>query len=174
MNKFDACKILGLGADAEITTETVATAYRRAAMKYHPDRNAGGLQMMQSVNEARDCLVGLLLAGECMTGSDYMRADQASDLGDELMAALNAVSELSGVDVELCGAWIWLSGNTKEHKDAIKAAGFWWSSPKSMWYFRPADYKSYSRKSTEMDTIRNKYGSQAYKSAGRNRITQAA
>lgn len=174
MNKHDACKILGLGSDAEITNESVTHAYRRAAAKYHPDRNAGGLQMMQNVNEARDCLVELLLAGERMTGSDYMRADQASDLGDELMAALNAVCGLSGVDVELCGAWIWLSGNTREHKDAIKAAGFWWSSPKSMWYFRPADYKSYNRKSTEMDTIRTKYGSQAYKSAGRNRISQAA
>ena len=60
MNKHDACKILGLGTDTEITTGSVTHAYRRAAAKYHPDRNPAGLTMMQSVNDARDCLVALL------------------------------------------------------------------------------------------------------------------
>jgi len=165
MNIYDAYKILGLtGSEDE---SAVKAAYRAAAMKYHPDRNPGGLHMMQSINAAMDVITASAFA-------DCAVKDYSESYADDLMAAINSVCELSGVIVEVCGSWVWLSGNTREHKDAIKAAGFWWSSPKSMWYFRPADYKSYNRKSTEMDTIRTKYGSQAYKSAGRNRISQAA
>ena len=70
------------------------------------------------------------------------------------------ILDLEGVEIELCGSWIWVSGNTKEHKDLFKELGFYWAPKKFMWYWRPEEFKSYSRKSKSMSDIRNKYGSE--------------
>jgi hypothetical protein len=82
-----------------------------------------------------------------------------SDFGDMLNAAITAVIGLGGVNIEVCGAWIWLSGDTKRHKDAIKAAGYWWACKKSAWYFRPPDHKSRNKGDWDLDKIRDTYGS---------------
>lgn len=165
MNIYDAYKILGLtGSEDE---SAVKAAYRAAAMKYHPDRNPGGLHMMQSINAAMDVITASAFA-------DCAVKDYSESYADDLMDAINAVCELSGVIVEVCGSWVWLSGNTKEHKTAIKEAGYFWSSAKTMWYYRPEDFKSYGRKSCDMDTIRGKYGSDVVKSRAGNRLASAA
>lgn len=89
--------------------------------------------------------------------------------GEALNAAINAVIDLSGINIEVCGAWVWLSGETRPHKDSIKAAGYRWARKKQTWYFRPADYKSHNRGDWAMDDIRDKYGSTAVNNAQPNR-----
>lgn len=155
MKLQDALNILGL-TGLDITLEQTKQAYRRASIKYHPDRNPGGLQMMQAVNAAWDYLQKL----------DWNRpvnnAESAdSDYGDLLNAAINAVIDLAGLKLEICGAWVWVSGDTKTHKDALKAAGFMWASKKMMWYFRPAEWASSSRGNWNIDKIREYHGSQS-------------
>ena len=54
MKISDAAHILSL--TGEVSEKDVKTAYRRAAQKYHPDRNPSGLSMMQMVNEAYQLL----------------------------------------------------------------------------------------------------------------------
>jgi hypothetical protein len=67
---------------------------------------------------------------------------------------------LDGVIIEVCGCWIWVSGNTYLHKDIFKSAGFLWSGKKKMWYYRKEEEgKKVYKKSTDMETIRNLYGS---------------
>ena len=58
MKLQDALNVLGL-TGAGITFEQAKAAYRRASQKYHPDRNPGGLPMMQAVNAAWQVLQGL-------------------------------------------------------------------------------------------------------------------
>jgi hypothetical protein len=55
---------------------------------------------------------------------------------------------------------VWVSGNTKEHKETLKANGFMWASKKQMWYWRAAENKSHGKKNTTMADIRTKYGSE--------------
>lgn len=50
MNIKDALAILGLSASAD--PDAIKTAYRKACIKYHPDRNPAGLEMMKAVNVA--------------------------------------------------------------------------------------------------------------------------
>ena len=153
MNIYDALKVLNI-TESGYTLESVNKAYRVQASKYHPDNNPAGLQMMQAINEAVE-----VVRAHIASGAESVKPKQTTfdaDLND----ALNAVINCAGVVIEICGAWVWLSGNTKERKDAIKAAGYKWSPNKSMWYFRPDDYAGYSRKGgTPMDDIRTKYGS---------------
>ena len=79
-----AAKVLGI--TGEITPEIVKQAYRRAAMRYHPDRNPAGLVMMKAVNAARAILadfVGTL---------DHADSDKATRYGGRLDKALYFMS----------------------------------------------------------------------------------
>jgi len=153
VNIKDALSILNLTATAN--PSEIKTAYRKACKKYHPDRNPAGLEMMKAVNVAYSSLVELNYDGSERPIDEEVN----SDFGDMLNDAINSIMGLSGVEIEICGAWVWLTGNTREYKDAIKAAGFWWAKKKSAWYFRPADYKSKNKGDWDLDKIRNKYGS---------------
>jgi hypothetical protein len=153
MNIKDALSILGLTAAAD--QATIKTAYRKACIKYHPDRNLAGLEMMKAVNVAYQFLCEIEYNG----AERPIHEEVNSDFGEALNAAINAVIGLSGINIEVCGAWVWLSGNTRQHKEVIKAAGYWWACKKSAWYFRPPDYKSSNKGDWDMEKIRDTYGS---------------
>lgn len=148
MNNYDATKILGISG--EINPTIVKKAYRAASFKYHPDRNPAGEEMMKAVNEAFETL-------ENFEGN--LEHEQA-EYGEALNTALSAIWGLEGLNLELCGAWLWVDGETKEHKTALKEAGFKWASKKKKWFFRPEGFKSRSRGNLSMDDIRTKYGTQ--------------
>ena len=88
---------------------------------------------------------------------DYETQD--TEYPEALNTALNAINGLAGLDIEICGAWVWVSGNTKVHKETLKAVGFKYASKKKSWYFRPDDWTSRSRGNYSIDEIRGKYGS---------------
>ena len=153
MDIRDAYKILELSGI--VSAEEIKKAYRRACMKYHPDRNPSGEHMMKLINAAYDVLRDQ--ADElCVEG-------EASPYAEILNQALNAIMGLS-LEIEICGAWIWLSGDTRPHKELLKQNGFRWAPKKERWFYRPDDYKSSSRGQWSMEKIREKHGSQAVNS----------
>ena len=159
MDSRDASKILGLSG--VVSAEDVKKAYRRACMKYHPDRNPSGEHMMKLINAAYDALRDQ--ADElCVEG------EEASPYADILNQALNAIMGLP-LEIEICGAWIWLSGDTRPHKELLKQNGFRWAPKKERWFYRPEDYRSASRGQWSMEKIREKYGSQAVNSREQNK-----
>jgi hypothetical protein len=158
MKHQDALNILEIHTNP-VTPEIIKQAYRKACSKYHPDRNPAGTEMMKLVNVAYAAL-------ENFTGEVSTNDDTQKDYGDALNAALNAIISL-GLTLEVCGVWVWVSGDTKPHKETLKTAGFMWAPKKMQWYFRPAEYKSRTRgKTWSMDKIRDKYGSEKIFSNG--------
>ncbi len=161
MKKAEAMNILNMTIFSQ---KIVKQAYMKACSKYHPDRNPGGLEMMKAVNVAYSFLKGLPDLDETLategTGIDF---------GDLMNAAINAVIDLEGVFMEICGNWIWLSGDTRTYKEAIKAAGYFWASKKMMWYFRPAEWKSKGRGQFTMAEIRDAHGSDTVRSAAKSK-----
>lgn len=149
MNIYDAAKLLSL--TGEITQDDIKEAYREACKKYHPDINPAGDEMMKIINQAYDVL------------KDFSGAikDQETDYGDKLNEALNAVLGLSGLVIEICGSWVWVTGETRRHKDALKDARFQWASKKKAWYFRPEEFRSRSQGKTTLKDIREKYGTKS-------------
>lgn len=164
MKISDAMKILSI--DEAITHDELKIAYKRACSKYHPDKG-GSTAMMQSVNAAYESLKNADLSS-----IDAINYSNSSTYPEELNAAINAIIELSEVTIEVCGAWIWLYGNTKEHKEVIKQAGFKWAVKKKMWYFRPDDWKG-GRGNFSIDDIRSKYGSSEVKAREKQKLTAA-
>ena len=153
MKHTDAAQILGLSG--EITPEDVKRAYRQAAMTYHPDRNPAGAEMMKVINAAYDILKNY--SGEIDPETEADGTSYPEALND----ALNAIIALDGLEIEVCGAWVWVGGNTRTHRQPLKAAGFYYASKKQRWYFRPEGWRSFSRGNYSMDEIRERYGSEA-------------
>ena len=57
-----------------------------------------------------------------------------------LQKALEKAEEIKHFDdleIEIAGCWIWISGNTREHKEELKELGFKYASKKQMWYYNP-------------------------------------
>jgi hypothetical protein len=149
MKHSDAAAVLGLSG--AITPETVHAAWLAMAKKYHPDVNPAGAEMMKVINAARDALDGF---------AGTIDAGEAAGYGDALAAALAAIIGLPGLSIEICGAWAWISGNTRVHREALKAAGCRWAPAKQLWYYRPAGWRACKRGAEcSMDDIRAKYGS---------------
>jgi hypothetical protein len=162
MHINDALKILDI--NGEYNPEIVKAAYRKACSIYHPDRNPAGLEMMKLVNQAYEALKEA--RGEAKD------TEGTQTYGEDINNALNAIMGL-GLDIEICGAWIWLHGDTRPHKDIIKAAGFMWAPKKKLWYFRPSDYKSKGRGKFSMDEIRATHGSEKVSEKERNKLRAA-
>jgi hypothetical protein len=158
MNIYDAAKILSLSGT--LTPELVKAAYRQACKKYHPDINPAGEEMMKVVNAAFAVL---------KDHSGEIKEEQ-SKYGEQFNTALNSIIALDGLIIEICGVWIWVTGDTRKHKDHLKQAGFKWASKKKAWHFRPDNHRSFSRGQTSLDEIRVKYGSKKPKGQGFNRI----
>ncbi|TAK64866.1 J domain-containing protein [Methylobacter sp.] len=145
MTVKEALSILGLSAFAD--QEAIKTAYRKACIKYRPNKNQAGPEMMKAINAAH-----LFLKEIAYNGVDHpVQEEVNSDFGDMLNDAINAVISLDGVTIIIRGAGAWLSGNTKEHKEAIKAAGYRWDNKKAAWYFRLTDHKSSNKGECDME-----------------------
>ncbi len=153
MNIYDALKVLGV-TESPVTEEIVRKAYHQACFKFHPDRNPAGVEMMKLINEAKDSLKGATYPIEYKNESGY-------DYGSDINEALNKIIRLNDLKIEVCGSWVWVSGSTKEHWPILKEAGFLYSPPKKMVYFRPeySKRRRYKKDGLSIDEIRSKYGS---------------
>jgi curved DNA-binding protein CbpA len=161
MNHNDALHILGLKA-CHVNADIIKKAYRIACSKYHPDRNPAGLEMMKLVNGAYAALEDVINGAAFDASVKSEHVADSENYGAEINEALNKIITL-GLEIEVCGSWIWVSGDTRAHKDTLKEAGFKWAPKKCMWHFRPAGYKSFNRGTWDMDKIRERHGSQVIK-----------
>ncbi|MHA2220013.1 MAG: J domain-containing protein [Candidatus Hodarchaeales archaeon] len=161
MRHNDALHILGLNNNAKM--EDIKLAYRRSCAKYHPDRNPAGLEMMKLINNAYDDLQDYFETAVYDFSVQEESETENYNYGEEINEALSKIINL-GLEIEVCGSWIWVSGETKQHKDILKEAGFKWAAKKQMWHFRPNDYKSCARGKWSMEQIRATHGSKKVKS----------
>ena len=137
--------------------------YRRLVMKHHPDLG-GDTRTMQDINRDYDFMFNVL------KGVQNVKAQQpdshvkyTTETPERFRAIIELLIHLDGIEVELCGSWVWVGGETRKHKDALKAAGCMWSPKKGMWYWRHAeDGARHSRGKYSMDEIRAVYGSQRF------------
>ena len=86
---------------------------------------------------------------------------------EEFRRVIEKIINIPGIIIELCGSWIWISGETRGFKEQLKAAGCFWASKKKMWYWRAPEDAVHSRHTKSMTEIRNKYGSERIYSDGR-------
>jgi len=144
------------------TIEQVKARYKDLAKIHHPDKG-GNTATMQAINAAYSIAIIQIAKGEHRTESEINDILQENE---KYRAAINSVINIPGINIELVGAWIWITGDTKPHRAIFSAAGYFWASKKIAWYFRGPEYKCKSHKAQDLDTIRNKYGTRPIYSNG--------
>ncbi len=88
---------------------------------------------------------------------------------------MNTLSGLTGIVYEVIGNWVWISGETKEHKDILKEMGCKWASKKKQWFYRPEEHKSrWNRKEHSIEEIREMYGTAGKRKASGWRRVEAS
>lgn len=141
------------------TLQEVKKLYRELCKEHHPDKG-GDTATMQLINAQYTEAINTIANGGTLTEEE---AQSEIINAEAYKQAINAIINLNGIMIEICGGWIWVSGNTYPHKEIFKANGFYFASKKLQWYFRSAEYKTSSKKSHSMEEIRAKYGSQHIK-----------
>lgn len=131
-------------------------AYKQWAMKLHPDLGGSEDEFKAMSQEYEVCFKDIKAGIKRETGSKNINLD---DTDDGYREVINALLNME-VNVELCGEWLWIDGDTKPHKDELKALGCKWAGKKQKWYWKPGWMKMrHNRKEKTMDEIRAKYGS---------------
>ena len=145
------------------TLDELKAEYRRLCMKHHPDRG-GDTATMQAINAEHDELFEILKRKH---NAEHDEHHQTTETAEEFREIITALLKLDGLTVELCGSWLWIGGDTFNHRAELKALRCLWSSKKRLWYWRhPEDGCRRSRGRSTMDQIRGKYGSQLFTADG--------
>lgn len=156
-------------ADHMTTIEEAKKQYKKLMLMYHPDiatkkgmSDEEATKICQQISVEWNYLKSHNYnIHEAANGSTYTdwNQDRADDVTERYVEIIEQLVKMEGVFIEVCGSFLWLSGNTKEHKDAIKGLGFRWASKKKMWFLAPQGWRKKGRRELQMDEIRDTYGS---------------
>lgn len=150
-------------ADHTTTIEACKKQYYRLCLRWHPDRPNGDEDAMKTINAEWDYLrkhnYNIHETAEGTTYTDWQQ-DTPDDVTEQFADLISQLVNLAGLEIEICGSWLWVGGNTKEHKDVLKGMGMRWASKKRRWYKAPKDWKRKVHRELTMDEIRSAFGSQ--------------
>lgn len=121
--------------------EYIKARYKELAKKNHPDLG-GCVEVMKEINDQYEkCMMGFY------QNSNEIGVDEFLKDSKEFADKLRNVIFMSDLIVEICGCWIWVTGNTKSFKDKLKESGFIWAPKKLAWYWRkPEDKKKFQKR----------------------------
>ena len=142
------------------TIEELKKEYKKLAFANHPDRG-GDVEVMKAINtEYEEKMEYLKKYGS--------KKDQAStEIPKEFMEAISKIINLEGINIDIMGEWIWVSGNTYPHRETLKNSGCYYGSKKKMWYFKPSNYVRKGGREMSISEIENKYGKVSVKSGAK-------
>jgi hypothetical protein len=158
MTYFPNCKTVG----------EAKSLYRQLAKDNHPDLHGhGATATMQAINDEYHKVLASL-DGSTSLGSDgkdhtyHYNRDVEQAVMDKIAELLSL--KLEGVEIELVGTWIWVSGDTKPVKDKLgkNGAGMIWHSRRNRWYWHGPTYRRSYNKNASFADLRRMYGSRTF------------
>ena len=139
------------------TLEELRKEYRKLVKENHPD-NGGSEEAIKAINVEYEYYFNILKNNDTKENANKYNMTE-----DEMLRnVINAIINLN-IDIEICGSWIWVSGNTFGCKEELKQNNFKWASKKKMWYWHNPEQLVIVRGKMNMEDIRIKYGSQVVK-----------
>ena len=142
------------------TLEDLKAQYKTLAKKHHPDCG-GRTEDMQEVNAEYDKLFNLLKnTHRNAKGEKYTSTTATTETADQFKNIIEQLINLDGIEIEIIGCWLWVSGDTRPHKEVLKALGFRWGKQKKAWYYHEGEYRKKGNKNWDMDDLRGFWGSE--------------
>ena len=140
------------------TLEELKKQYRELAHKHHPD-NGDDAEVMKIINNEYSALFPRLKdTHQTKDGTTYTTKEPNTETAEQFIDLINVLMQMDGIIIEVIGCFVWVSGETKPYKEALKELNFRWHTKKFCWYLAPEDYRKRSRKDYSLDEIRNMYG----------------
>lgn len=151
------------------TAESIKERYKNLVKQYHPDvSNYDSTAEMQEINaEFEEVFNKYKNIHESAEGNTYTAQQNSTETSEEFMKIINSLINCEGLNIELVGRWIWLTGNTYSYKDIIKQLGFKWANTKKAWYWHTAEDSTVNRKRMSLEQIKEKYGCQSFQTNSR-------
>lgn len=144
------------------TAEELKKEYRKLAKQLHPDLGGDTEEFKIMQNEYEIKWERLKNIHTNSNGETYTK--ETTETPQEFINIINVLVLLSGLQTELIGTWIWVSGNTKLHKEVLKNLKFRYAHKKQAWYYHTEPYRKKSKRELTLDEIRDMFGSEKYQS----------
>jgi hypothetical protein len=143
--------------------KAIKTRFRELVMIHHPDRGCD-TATMQEINAQYEAAMRASYAQDEKTAESvdwWMEQEQAMM---EVLALLAQAGLVDLLTVELLGVWLWVSGETRPHKECLKACGLFWSQQKAAWYWRSPVHRVPRRAAPNrsLDELRSGFGSKEF------------
>ena len=143
------------------TAEEGKARYRELVRKYHPDNGYTGNEITEINVEFSAWFEVFKNIHVSKEGKTYTSKTSTRETARDFIDIMSKLSNLPGIEVELCGSWLWISGNTYPVKSQLHTFGCRWSKSKNKWYWTKDDLSNKARyKKPSMEYIRMRYGSQ--------------
>lgn len=150
------------------TLDALKAEYKRLVKENHPDLGGDESTMKAINNQYAEAVEYIKQHGE-----QAEQAKAAREVPEEFVRVINAIISRAGLVIELVGSWIWVTGDTYENRDALKAAGYRFASKKRAWYWHnPEDSITHGGKKS-LDEIKHKYGSTVITATNRQQAIAA-
>lgn len=142
------------------TQEQLKKHYKKLAFTLHPDCGGDVAQFQELQEEYKILFEKVKTKQVNFEGKTYEKETQ--ETAQDFMNIINEIIKM-GLQVELIGVWLWISGNTKEHKEELKNLGCKWAPKKACWSWHFEEgRKRYYKGEKSLDELRGKYGSQTF------------
>lgn len=142
------------------TAEELKKEYRRLAKELHPDLGGDTEEFKVMQNEFEKMWERLKNVHKNSDGETYTK--ESTETAEEFIHIIEVLTPLKDILVEICGSWVWVSGNTKEYKEILKELKFKYAHKKQAWYYHTEPYKKKGKRELTLDEIRDMFGSQSY------------
>ena len=147
------------------TIEQLKRKYYALASKYHPD-HGGDLEIMKEINAEFSEMSKILKNRHERSANNTEEKETEKETNfnaEKYMDLISRLIRMDGVKIEICGSWIWLTGNTYAFREEIKSMNFQWSKSKKAWYYAEGLFRKKTRGTKTLNQIRNEFGSEVVK-----------
>ena len=151
--------------------EDVKEVYRKLAKKLHPDCGGNAEEFKKMSAEYTTAYNRFKNVHRSQAADQTEKTEYREYTAEEFADIINKVIHLDGVEIEIVGTWVWLSGNTYPHRETIKAAGFFFSSKHKKWYYNGSTKKSRKHSKLSYEEVKNIHGCKTVKTAAQARLT---
>jgi hypothetical protein len=147
MDIFSDCK----------TIDEAKNSFRKLCMTMHPDKGGNASDFIKMYDQFKKF--------KPSTGKE----NETDFNAEEFYNIIQHFATFEGLEISFVGSFIWIEGNTYQHKDELKKImlkdfnPIRYAKKKKAWYFSPTDYQKKSSKTTDLKDIKIKYGCDTYR-----------
>lgn len=157
------------------TIEDVKNTYRTLCKKFHPDIHGIETEaVMKEINAEYELAFNHfknIYKSKVNDNTTYTK--ETTETPEAFKNIINSLINCEGLEINIVGAWIWLTGCTYPYKDIIKELGFRWASNKKAWYWRAEEDAVVNHRKMSLDEIKNKYGCEVVHTYSRKTLATA-